>query len=356
MTSLQSSEIDKAVKEETGKTTGPQIGQRHGTPGGRDRANGISAGHSSIEHSSIGQTRIGQASSGHSSMLARAWPVIALAAAGLAAALLLPALPQPLGYHQFADRRALLGIANVFDVASNLGFLIVGVAGVMVALDRRTTFEHAIERWPYALFFTGVALTAFGSAYYHWLPDNERLFWDRLPMMLAFMSLIAAQISDRISLRAGLALLLPLLALGLGAVFHWIATERTGAGNVIPYAMLQTLSVLILLAIALRFPSRYTRGGDLYLVFALYAIAKLAETFDHELLALGQIVSGHTLKHLAAAVAAFVILRSLRLRRLSSRHCAGLSVDSKAATVATHDSVSAATPSSRPSSDWRWHH
>jgi hypothetical protein len=249
-------------------------------------------------------------------MLTRAWPIVGLAACGIAAALLLPALPQPAEYHQFADRRPLLGVANFFDVASNLGFLIVGVAGIMAAADRRTVFEHQIERWPYRLFFVGVALTALGSAHYHLLPDNERLVWDRLPMMLAFMSLMAAQIVDRISVRAGLALLPPLLLLGLGTVVYWITTERAGVGNVVPYAVLQTLSVAMLLAIAVRFPSRYTRGGDLYLVFAAYALAKLAESLDHELLALGQILSGHTLKHVAAAVAAFIVLRSLRRRRL----------------------------------------
>ena len=31
-------------------------------------------------------------------------------------------------------------------------------------------------------------LTAVGSSYYHLAPDNERLFWDRLPMTIAFSS------------------------------------------------------------------------------------------------------------------------------------------------------------------------
>lgn len=77
----------------------------------------------------------------------------------------------------------------------------------------------------------GLLLTAAGSAYYHLLPDNERLFWDRLPMTIAFMSLIVAQIVDRISVRAGLALLAPMLLVGVASVVYWLATERAGAGT-----------------------------------------------------------------------------------------------------------------------------
>jgi hypothetical protein len=72
----------------------------------------------------------------------------------------------------------------------------------------------------------------------------------------------------------------------------------------------------ILLVIAVLHPSRYTRGGDLYWVFAAYAIAKLLEVFDREVLALGGLVSGHTLKHVAAAVASVLVCRMLLRRTL----------------------------------------
>jgi hypothetical protein len=232
----------------------------------------------------------------------------------IAAALLLPAVPQPSAYHHFADHRAAFGIANFLDVASNVGFLFVGVAGLLVVVRPRTRFEFNRERWPWAVFFSGMLLTAAGSSYYHLAPDNERLFWDRLPMTIAFMSLIAAQIVDRISIRAGLALLLPMLLVGAASVIHWRATERAGAGNVVPYAILQGYSVVMLLLIALLQPSRYTRGSALYWVFGWYVIAKLLELFDEQFLSLGNVVSGHTLKHLAAALAGLVVCRMLMLR------------------------------------------
>jgi hypothetical protein len=244
----------------------------------------------------------------------RAWYVIAFTVLAAAAAFLLPAMPQPAAYHDFADHRSMLGVANFLDVASNIGFLLAGVAGLIVVARRRTQFTVGAERLPYAIFFAGLLLTAAGSAYYHLVPDNERLFWDRLPMTIAFMSLVAAQIVDRINIRAGLALLVPLLVVGAASVLYWRATERAGAGNLVPYGVLQAYSVVILLMLACLHPSRYTRGSDMYWVFAVYVTAKVVEFFDVEIFAIGNLVSGHTLKHLIAAGAGFVVCRMLMLR------------------------------------------
>jgi Ceramidase len=239
--------------------------------------------------------------------------LLALTAVAIIAALLAPAMPQPVAYHDFADRRSFLGVANFLDVSSNIAFLLAGIAGLAAVFRRREAFELSAERWPYAVFFIGVLLTGLGSAYYHLAADNDRLFWDRLPMAVAFMSLVAAQIVDRADVRAGLALLVPLLLAGVVTVLYWRASERTGAGNVMPYAILQGYSVVILLLLALQ-PSRYTHGKDLYWIFVAYLGAKLLEHFDREILAFGNVVSGHTLKHLAAAAAAALVCRTLLLR------------------------------------------
>ena len=248
-------------------------------------------------------------------MTGRAGYIIGFTALSVVAALLLPAVPQPVEYHDFADHRTLFGVGNFLDVASNLGFLLAGIVGLAITFRSHTRFEVRSERWPYALFFVGMLLTAAGSAYYHLVPDNERLFWDRLPMTVAFMSLLAAQIVDRFSVRAGLALLLPMLVVGAASVVYWLATERAGAGNLVPYAILQAYAVVVLLLIARLHPSRYTRGNDLYWVFTGYVIDKIFEVLDRQFLELGNLVSGHTLKHLAAAMAGLVVCRMLVLRR-----------------------------------------
>jgi Ceramidase len=249
-------------------------------------------------------------------MTTRTRYIVGFTALSMLAAFLLPAMPQPVSYHDFADHREMLGVANFLDVASNAAFVLAGLAGFAVVLRPRSEFAENRERWPYAVFFAGMVLTGLGSAYYHLVPDNERLFWDRLPMTIAFMSLIAAQVVDRIDTKAGLALLLPMLLVGAASVLYWRATERAGAGNVMPYGVLQGYSVVILFLLARLQPSRYTRGNDIYWVFAGYVLAKLLETFDRQLFALGHVASGHSLKHLAAAVAGLVVCRMLWLRTL----------------------------------------
>lgn len=242
--------------------------------------------------------------------------LLAFTAAALAASVLLPAYPQPLDYHDFADHREMAGIANFLDVTTNAGFLLVALLGFAVVFRSGTSFEHPVERWPYAVFFAGVLLTAAGSAYYHLAPDNERLFWDRVPMTIAFMSLIAAQIVERVSVRIGLLLLVPMVGIGIGTVVYWLMSERAGAGNVVPYAVLQAYAVIGLLFITWMDTSRYTHGENLYWVFAGYAAAKLFETFDRAVYGLSGVISGHSLKHVVAAAAGIFVCRMLLLRSL----------------------------------------
>ena len=164
----------------------------------------------------------------------------------------------------------------------------------------------------YVIAFAGMILVAVGSSYYHLAPDNGRLVWDRLPMTVVFMSLVAAMIAERVSVRAGLTLLPILLASGTASVWHWHWSEVHGASDLRFYAGVQIYAVLTLLAILL-LPPRYTRSSDLLAVVGFYALAKLLETFDRAVFSAGHIVSGHTLKHLAAA-AGLWILRMLERR------------------------------------------
>src|ERR1700745_2712702 len=120
----------------------------------------------------------------------------------LIALLPLPPLLQNQAYHQFADQRELFGIPNFWNVVSNLPFIAVGAAGL-----------RQFHRDPATLaLFLGIFLTGFGSSYYHWNPNNDTLFWDRLPMTLCFMAILAIVVEERVNARFGAALLWPLLA------------------------------------------------------------------------------------------------------------------------------------------------
>ncbi|HZF15571.1 MAG TPA: hypothetical protein VE046_06480 [Steroidobacteraceae bacterium] len=227
-----------------------------------------------------------------------------------------PAFGQPPSYHDFADRRALLGVPNFGDVASNLPFLAVGVAGLWaIRRGGRAVFIENEERWPYVFFFVGVLLTAFGSSCYHLAPGNGRLVWDRLPITMAFMGLIAALVADRVSVRFGRTLTLPAVVVGLASVWYWQWTAARGAENLMPYLILQGYTIVMVLMLAVLYPSRYTEGSMIYGVFIWYALAKLLEFGDRAVFGAGGLVSGHTLKHLASGLATFWVLRMLTARR-----------------------------------------
>ena len=244
--------------------------------------------------------------------------LVALTAVVSIAAWLAPRTAQPLSYHNFADQRPWLGIPNFGDVASNLAFAIFGIWGLtwLATLTQEQSYERffdARERWFYLVIFFGILLTAGGSAYYHLAPDNNRLVWDRLPMTIVFMSLVAAMIGERISVRAALWLWPVLLAVGVLSVLQWHWSEQVGRGDLRFYAAVQVYALLVLL-LMLFLPAKYSRTADLGVVAGLYVLAKLLETFDRQVFALGHVVSGHTLKHVAAALAGFWILRMLQRR------------------------------------------
>lgn len=233
-----------------------------------------------------------------------------------AAAFFAPRMDLPQSYHNFADQRSWLGIAHFGDVASNLLFAIAGLWGLL-SLSRkpsRVKFVDPRERWPYLVLFCGLLLTAFGSSYYHLAPDNARLVWDRLPMTMVFMPLVAAVIAERISVGVGVWLLPLLTAVGIASVLLWRVSVLHGAGDLRFYSAVQVYAVLIL-PVVLLLPPRYTRGSDFAVVFFLYVLAKITEIADHQIFSWGRIVSGHTLKHLAAGAAGFWILRMLQKRQ-----------------------------------------
>jgi hypothetical protein len=244
------------------------------------------------------------------------WPFLALALVVGIAALLVPRTDLPLSYHHFADQRRWLGVPNFGDVASNFAFLLSGLWG-LAFLYRKSSlnqFVDARERWPYLVVFLGMLLTAFGSAYYHLAPDNDRLVLDRVPMTIVFMPLVAALIAERVNLKLGLWLLPILTAVGIGSVIQWHFSVEHGAGDLRFFGAVQLYAVLALFAVLL-LPPRYTRGSDLLIVAGLYMFAKIAELADRQIFSLGHVVSGHTLKHLASGLAGFWILRMLQKRQ-----------------------------------------
>jgi hypothetical protein len=203
-------------------------------------------------------------------------------------------------YHAFADDRSLLGVPNVFDVASNLPFLIVGTLGVALCLGHRR--PPAAAGW--TTVFTGTALVSFGSAYYHWAPSDATLVWDRLPMTLAFMALFVALVAEHVGEDLERFMLAPALAIGVLSVFWWHWT-----GDLRFYLWVQFVPLLCIPIVLMLFPPRFTHRRYLVYGLGLYVLAKLAEIADRDIFSLSaHMFSGHTLKHLLAAAAVFTVL------------------------------------------------
>lgn len=225
-------------------------------------------------------------------------------------------------YHAFADVRAWLGIPNAADVLSNLPFALVGAWGWM-RLRRPEPSWPAQNAW--RLFCAGLLCTAVGSAVYHLAPDNTALVFDRIPIAGACAALLCAFLAERVDRRWSSlpALAAAWLAATLSVVIWW-AGELHGTGDLRAYLFVQCLPMLLvpagLLLPRAAWPAAGPAGTDdppytvapsaWWAVLALYAAAKGAEVADHALFGMLGMVSGHTLKHLLAALAAGWIVRA----------------------------------------------
>jgi Ceramidase len=215
-------------------------------------------------------------------------------------------IPQDKGYHILADARTCLGIRNFGNVVSNLAFLLVGGIGAMWCVRNL----HAGARLSWIVFFTGVALVFAGSGYYHTTPNDDTLVWDRLPMTLAFMGLFAALVTEHLGAQFEKPVLIPALIIGVASVFWWRYTDDLRV-----YVWVQGAPLLAIPFILAMFKGRYSHRGYLLYGLAFYALAKVAEYYDAGTYALtSQWVSGHSIKHLLAAMAPLFLYLMLRRR------------------------------------------
>jgi hypothetical protein len=197
-----------------------------------------------------------------------------------------PYFPQDPAYHHFADTRAIAGIPNACNVLSNLPFLVIGVLSLMTV--RRDAASVA--------FGIGLVLTAFGSAFYHWSPNDHTLLCDRAGMVVALMAVIALLVDSACVLAFA-------EIIGIGSLVWWQLN-----GDLRLYGVVQFFPGLLILAL---------RRWRLLPVLVFYAIAKACEQYDGRIYdALGHAISGHTLKHFAAAASTLVIWRWMRRRQL----------------------------------------
>ncbi|WJX35361.1 hypothetical protein P8452_23364 [Trifolium repens] len=248
----------------------------------------------------------------------RIWGAIAIFICCMCLILFTPSIPRSPDQHQFADVRNLLGVPNTLNVMTNFPFLVVGVLGFVFALDGSFfNISSQGEVWGWVLFYGGMIGVAFGSTYYHLKPDNHRVIWDTLPMMVAFSSLLSCLIFERFGQRSGLSSMFALLVSAILCVLH----ERIY--NDIRFCMMfQLILPLAIPAIAFMYRSKYTHSGYWFLSTGIYLLAKIEGAGDKKIYRVNHyFITGHSLEHLCLALIPFflsimLIYREVKFQRL----------------------------------------
>jgi hypothetical protein len=238
--------------------------------------------------------------------------VLSIALSVIVALFSIPPIAQDIDYHIFSDQREYLGIPNFWNVLSNFPFTLVGLLGLLYLRRNSGTPEL---RHGYIMFFAGVFLVGLGSGYYHLNPNNQTLVWDRLPMAVSFMAFFSVIVGEYIDNRFGRWISWPLVLIGISSVIFWYLTELRGAGDLRPYIAVQFLPALLIAVILLLYKSTHPWQRYIWAVLGAYGVAKVVEIFDARIFSFGGIISGHTLKHLVAALGAYLFLVALKKHR-----------------------------------------
>ena len=131
-------------------------------------------------------------------------------------------------------------------------------------------------------------------------------------MTIGFMGLYAMVLSAFVREKSGITTLPWLIVAGIVSVLYWAITESIGQGDLRWYALVQFLPIVLTLVILLFFNNNTVNKSKLVAVLVWYTFAKLLEIGDSQILNATGIISGHSLKHISAAVACFYVVQWLK--------------------------------------------
>uniref|UniRef100_A0A914Y417 Alkaline ceramidase n=1 Tax=Panagrolaimus superbus TaxID=310955 RepID=A0A914Y417_9BILA len=234
--------------------------------------------------------------------------------------LIIPKFAQMTSYHDFADNRKVVGIPYFFNVISNLPFIWVGLQGMNLLSSGTLTGIDSTEKRLFNVFFYFVFFGGIGSAFYHLIPNNFTLLFDRLPITAAGMSLLSAIIADRISKSLGHQLLFPLLLFGILSTLYWEFSELIGAGDIRAYAFAQFLPAILIPLILAKMPKSYSGTHYLWNLVLCFGIARFGEFADGLFYMLSfHLISGHVVKHLALSWGVYQVYEYLKNRKSTNQ-------------------------------------
>ncbi|WP_018615711.1 ceramidase domain-containing protein [Segetibacter koreensis] len=238
-------------------------------------------------------------------MFRKQYIILLLGSLCVVALIILGPVPQDQNYHDFADQRKLWNVPNFLNVVTNLPFALVGFFGLKGAKDIKVKELRHI----FYTLFIGFILVTLGSGYYHWLPKNATLVYDRIPITIILMSFFAFIIYSSINETIGYNAFWIFNMIGVISVIYWIVSEKLGKGDLRWYGMVQFFPIIAMPLILILYKPRIKFGKEITLIFLFFGFAKFCETFDKEVYGLlDNIVSGHSLKHLLMAAAGYEIV------------------------------------------------
>ena len=102
----------------------------------------------------------------------------------------------------------------------------------------------------------------------------------------------------------------------MASVLYWYATERQGHGDLRLYVLVQFFPLLLIPLIMALYRPRYSHNRYIFFALGWYAAAKALEYWDRPIFtATSGMAGGHALKHLAAAMGCWMLVRLLSLRQ-----------------------------------------
>jgi hypothetical protein len=130
------------------------------------------------------------------------------------------------------------------------------------------------------------------------------------------MSLLSIAMAEFVSVTAGRIGLIPFLVTGIFSIVWWQYGELHNNGDLRLYALVQFLSILLLVLLFLFGQSVYNTKCGYLTLFIAYVLAKLAVYFDAGIYKLtGGLMAGHFLKHIITAIGLWLFLVYLQKRK-----------------------------------------
>jgi hypothetical protein len=223
-------------------------------------------------------------------------------------------ISQPQEYHDFADDREILGVPNALDVMSNLAIIYPGVVGLAFIHESRNRSQVSEDEISIQItLFSGMILTFAGSVWFHLDPTDSTMLWDRLGMSVVIGSCISLLIHDMWDRNLAAKIHLPIIIASIVSVLWWPVFDDLRVYFIVKHHPFILFPIFLLCGRRI-----YDKVSGYYWGLSMFLLATIFEFADQQIFEITGIISGHTLKHIAAGIGLWFLMVMIRDRELIS--------------------------------------